>query len=361
MRFLLSFILAAALFLAISANNAHLGWLLGTTEVMVVLWAISGAILLLCLYELKERGWKKLSILSPFLISIIAVSIIFTCKFSGYKAYGDCLFNEQIIRSALYTKDGKIIKDGTRNFYKTDNYFEYNTNKCLDVNCFRWIQPQVIDAVGGPYFYYLENAKTEQIDEYRDYEYDDNGEKVYYQKEIYELSCDFIIFNSKGEFADNYAKTVRITYFPEYKKINSEEYEYKFDGKEYDKWDSGVLHDAIRHKLTSNLEKHISSLGTQDSSSQTTTTKTSADKKSQTKEQSHKPQKHERTIPVQHFKACPSCFGGGLCSYCNGSGVYYHPGGSAPCAVCGGFGKCSMCAGRGGEYITEYETIVEYY
>lgn len=60
------------------------------------------------------------------------------------------------------------------------------------------------------------------------------------------------------------------------------------------------------------------------------------------------------SVPVQRFKACPSCLGGGLCSYCNGSGIYYHPGGSAPCAVCGGFGRCSMCAGRGGEYITEY-------
>lgn len=67
------------------------------------------------------------------------------------------------------------------------------------------------------------------------------------------------------------------------------------------------------------------------------------------------------TVPVQRFKACPSCLGGGLCSYCNGSGIYYHPGGSAPCAVCGGFGRCSMCAGRGGEYITEYEKIATEY
>ena len=67
------------------------------------------------------------------------------------------------------------------------------------------------------------------------------------------------------------------------------------------------------------------------------------------------------TVPVQRFKVCPSCLGGGLCSYCNGSGIYYHPGGSAPCAVCGGSGRCSMCAGRGGEYITEYEKIATEY
>ena len=58
--------------------------------------------------------------------------------------------------------------------------------------------------------------------------------------------------------------------------------------------------------------------------------------------------------PVQRFKSCPSCLGGGLCSYCNGSGIYYYAGGQTSCAVCGGNGKCSMCAGRGGEYILEY-------
>lgn len=69
---------------------------------------------------------------------------------------------------------------------------------------------------------------------------------------------------------------------------------------------------------------------------------------------SHTSSKTEITVPVQRFKPCPSCLGGGMCSYCNGSGIYYHPGGSAACAVCGGYGKCSMCAGRGGEYVTEY-------
>lgn len=69
---------------------------------------------------------------------------------------------------------------------------------------------------------------------------------------------------------------------------------------------------------------------------------------------SHTSSQTEITVPVQRFKPCPSCLGGGMCSYCNGSGIYYHPGGSAACAVCGGYGKCSMCAGRGGEYVTEY-------
>lgn len=73
-----------------------------------------------------------------------------------------------------------------------------------------------------------------------------------------------------------------------------------------------------------------------------------------------KPTKHTRTVPVQKWKQCMNCFGGGQCPWCYGQGHVADVGGERVCGVCTG-GRCSMCAGQGGHYEIEYETITEYY
>lgn len=73
-----------------------------------------------------------------------------------------------------------------------------------------------------------------------------------------------------------------------------------------------------------------------------------------------KPTKHTRTIPVQQWKQCVNCFGGGQCPYCYGQAYIIDVSGERDCPVCTG-ARCNMCAGQGGHYEIEYETTTEYY
>lgn len=60
--------------------------------------------------------------------------------------------------------------------------------------------------------------------------------------------------------------------------------------------------------------------------------------------------------PVQVWKACGMCSGGGVCYMCNGAGGYYF-GVNAKwmeCTACHGLKRCTFCAGQGGHYEVEY-------
>lgn len=61
-------------------------------------------------------------------------------------------------------------------------------------------------------------------------------------------------------------------------------------------------------------------------------------------------------VPVQVWKACGMCSGGGVCYMCNGAGGYYF-GVNAKwmeCTACHGLKRCTFCAGQGGHYEVEY-------
>lgn len=65
--------------------------------------------------------------------------------------------------------------------------------------------------------------------------------------------------------------------------------------------------------------------------------------------------KHD-PVPVQVWKACNFCSGGGVCYMCSGSGGYYF-GANAKwmeCTACHGLKRCTYCAGQGGHYEVEY-------
>lgn len=70
---------------------------------------------------------------------------------------------------------------------------------------------------------------------------------------------------------------------------------------------------------------------------------------------------YEETIPIQEWKQCMNCLGGGRCPYCYGQGHMINQfGNDQDCPVCTD-GRCGICAGRGGHYETRYETVTRYY
>jgi hypothetical protein len=338
-------------------TSAFLGWLSGTDVCSIILWSISSILIVLCVYIIIKKEYKKLLYAGPFAISLIALSLFFGNRYSDYEAKGDCLFRPS---AALYTKWGKCVIEDFGDF----EYISDDDSHDLS----RWdfhIPSEAENAVNGPYFYKMEKLTVYLDDEGESYSYDDSYDKVYYDYKAYDVEYKFSIYNSKGDWAGEYSVSEYFFYFPDKKVIDGTSYKYEMNGEDFrTSWKfADKLHESVKSQLHDYIVEMAENLAQQTTivgNSPSATVDNPSSYTEETKEP-YVPQKYEREVPVQRFHECVGCFGGGLCQYCLGSGTIYYPTGPATCAVCGGYGRCSMCAGRGGEYVTEYETIVEYY
>lgn len=299
--------------------------------------------------------------LLPVIMSIIAVSIVFTCKYSGCTVLGDCLYKNWGNNQQLFDKRGNTIFNERKSLLDW-----YVKGGDAELNRY-WFEPNVVsdarsgaaNVPGGPYFYTLKSVTIECNYSENTWTYDSNDKRVNYKYDDYQVEYVMSVYNSRGVYVEDYRESYSFEYFPNGKKIDGKTYKYAIS---YDEQftDGHSLVDHLNNMIYDDLMDYLSSIN-HDSKIFSSETFSATTKSSKVEPEPKKPQKHVTQVPVQRFKPCPSCLGGGLCSSCNGSGRYYHPTGSAPCAACGGMGRCSVCAGRGGEYYTEYETRVEYY
>ena len=236
-KFLICLLSAAAVFIVGYVYGSSIAWLLGSTLTIVLLWIACGALLITCIVELFKKHKENAINIAPFLMAVIAFAIVFTCKYSGYEVYGDCLFNKSARTSSLYTRDGQTIVDARR--FKT----EFSKHRDCKLNIYDtnlgYYFSGVEDAIGGPYFYYLKRVNIEQDDKGRswDYKKGDYWDKVYFDYEDYEITYTIAIYNSHGTYVKQFEETYYFRYYPNEKKIDGESYDYNVEGEDISEWD----------------------------------------------------------------------------------------------------------------------------
>lgn len=261
-KFLICLLSAAAVFIVGYVYGSSIAWLLGSTLTIVLLWIACGALLITCIVELFKKHKENAINIAPFLIAVIAFAIVFTCKYSGYEVYGDCLFNKSARTSSLYTRDGQTIVDARR--FKTE--FSKHRDCKLDRydTSLGYYYSGVEDAIGGPYFYYLKRVNIEQEDKGRTWEWDDSWEEVYFDYEDYEITYTISIYNSHGAYVKQFEKTYYFQYYPNEKEIDGESYEYRnmISGKDIERYHIDEhLNDCICEDLLYCISKLHEELG----------------------------------------------------------------------------------------------------
>lgn len=261
-KFLICLLSAAAVFIVGYVYGSSIAWLLGSTLAIVLSWIACGALLITCIVELFKKHKENAINIAPFLMAVIAFAIVFTCKYSGYEVYGDCLFNKSARTSSLYTRDGQTIVDARR--FKTE--FSKHRDCKLDRydTSLGYYYSGVEDAIGGPYFYYLKRVNIEQDDKGRgwDYKKGDYWEKVYFDYEDYEITYTIAIYNSRGTYVKQFEETYHFRYYPNEKEIDGESYDYKISGKDIERYEIDEhLNDCICEDLLYCISKLHEELG----------------------------------------------------------------------------------------------------
>lgn len=258
-KFLICLLSAAAVFIVGYVYGSSIAWLLGSTLAIVLLWIACGALLITCIVELFKKHKENAINIAPFLMAVIAYAIVFTCKYSGYEVYGECLFNNKITTSNLYTKEGQTIVSTNGSVYN----FEFSKHKDSklyksDVDLNGRVSG-VAEAIGGPYFYYLKRVNIAQTDKGRDYDYinGDYRKKVYFDYEDYEITYTIAIYNSHGAYVKQYEESYYYQYYPNGKEIDGEKYSYSVDGEDISKYD---VDDSLGDLICKDLFDCISEL-----------------------------------------------------------------------------------------------------
>ena len=261
-KFLICLLSVAAVFIVGYVYGSSIAWLLGSTLVIVLLWIACGALLITCIVELFKKHKEKAINIAPFLMAVIAFAIVFTCKYSGYEVYGDCLFNKSASTSSLYTRDGQTIVDARR--FKTEFSKHRDCELYLCDTGLGYYDSGVVDAIGGPYFYYLKRVNIEQDDKGRDWDYKngDYWEKVYFDYEDYEITYTIAIYDSHGTYVKQFEETYYFRCYPNKKKIDGKSYAYSISGKDIGRYDiDEYLNDCIFEDLLYCISKLHEELG----------------------------------------------------------------------------------------------------
>lgn len=240
---LISIASAILLFVVGMPTSAFLGWLSGTDVCSIILWSISSILIVLCVYIIIKKEYKKLLYAGPFAISLIALSFFFGNRYSDYEAKGDCLFRPS---APLYTKWGKCVIEDFGDF----EYISDDDSHDLS----RWdfhIQSEAENAVNGPYFYKMEKLTVDLDDEGESYSYDDSYDKVYYDYKAYDVEYKFSIYNSKGDWAGEHSVSEYFFYFPDKKVIDGTSYKYEMNGEDFrTSWKfADKLHESVKSQL----------------------------------------------------------------------------------------------------------------
>lgn len=260
-KFLICLLSAAAVFIVGYVYGSSIAWLLGSTLAIVLLWIACGALLITYIVELFKKHKENAINIAPFLMAVIAFAIVFTCKYSGYEVYGDCLFNKSVRTSSLYTRDGQTIVDARR--FKTE-FSKHRDCKLgrYDIDL-GYYNSDVEDAIGGPYFYYLKRVNIEQDGKDRDWDYKkgDSWEKVYFDYEDYEITYTIAIYNSHGTYVKQFEETHYFRYYPNKKEIDGELYYYNVEGEDIKRDIDKRLSAMIREDLLECISELHEELG----------------------------------------------------------------------------------------------------